>query len=102
MKKLILLIVIIFLSCSNETNAWVMSEDFILEQLSYGDEAEFSSFDCSTTNEPDGSYTVLRKVEVKNGFGVKSEYVFKLNMSFIGGNSVDIKNWKLNHIDSEK
>lgn len=104
MKKIMLLIaVLLFISCgSSEPNACLMSEDFIKKELAYPDEAEFSSFDCSSESNADGTYTVLRKVSAKNTFGVQSSYIYKVTLSFNGGNAVDINDWTLINIQSEE
>lgn len=104
MKKIILLLsILLFLSCgSSEPNPCLMSEDFIKKELAYPDEADFSSFDCSTESNPDGSYTILRKVSAKNAFGVQSSYIYKVTLSYNGGNTVDMGNWTLINIQSQQ
>jgi len=83
-------------------NVCLNSEDFIKEDLNYPRTADFSIFDCSVENNNDGSYTVLRKVRAKNAFGVESEFIYKVSLGFIGGNDIDIKNWKLINMRSQE
>lgn len=83
-------------------NPCVMSEDFIKRDLRYPNTANFSIFNCSSEQNSDGSYTVLRKVSAKNAFGAESEFIYKVRIGFTGGNEVDINNWKLIGIISEE
>lgn len=83
-------------------NVCIMSKDFIKKDLYNPSTVSFSSFDCTVEKQSDGSYTVLRKVGAKNALGVKKEYIYKLRIAFLGGNDVDIKNWKLIGIISEE
>lgn len=87
---------------NEDANPCVMSEDFIKSDLRYPDTVDFSMFDCSTENNSDGSYTILRKVSAKNGFGVESSYIYKVKLGFKGGNTVDINDWELISIESEE
>lgn len=87
---------------SADINPCVMSEDFIKKDLRYPNTAKFSTFNCSSEQNSDGSYTVLRKVSAKNAFGVESEFIYKVRIGFTGGNEVDINNWKLIGIQSEE
>ena len=103
MKKIMLLLLLVLISCgSNDPNPCIISEDFIKKDLYNPSTADFSSFDCSTEYNSDGTYTILRKVSAENSFGIKSEYIYKLKLSFLGGNWVEISNWKLLNIQSEE
>jgi len=104
MKKIMLVLsILLFISCgSSEPNPCLMSEDFIKQDLKYPEEAELSSFDCSSETNSDGSYTILRKIIAKTAFGVKSTYVYKVTLSYNGGITTDINNWRLIYIKSEE
>jgi hypothetical protein len=103
MKKIILFLLFIFISCgSNDPNACIISEDFIKKDLYNPSTADFSSFDCSTEYNSDGTYTILRKVGAKNSLGVEREYIYKLKLNFNGGEWVDMNNWTLLTIQSEE
>lgn len=104
MKKIILVLsIFVFISCgSSEPNPCLMSEDFIKQDLTFPDEAEFSSLDCTSEMNVDGSYTILRKISGKNAFGVQSSYIYKVTLSYNGGITTDINNWTLINIRSEK
>lgn len=80
----------------------IISKDFIKQDLYYPDEAEFSSFDCSTEINSDGSYTILRKVSSQNGYGITKTFIYKITIGFKGGNWVDNNNWVLIKIQSEE
>lgn len=103
MKRLLLLLTLLIFSCgSDEPNPCVIAMDFIKEDLKYPEEAEHSIFDCSKESNSDGTYTVLTKVKAKNALGVQSSYIYKLRLKFIGGISVDEKNWQLLKMQSEE
>jgi hypothetical protein len=105
MKKIALLIFSCFLllNCGDDKpNACIISEDFIKSDLTNPATAEFSNYDCSTENNPDGTYTVLRKISAKNSLGVEKEYIYKVKLGFKGGNWVDESNWNLISIQSEE
>jgi hypothetical protein len=102
MKKLFLILIILFISCSDDPNPCIISEDFIKQDLRYPESADFSAFDCSTEKNDDGSYTILRKVSAKNAFGVESSFVYKVQLIFKGGEWTDTSNWDLVNIRSEE
>lgn len=105
MRKLLLILVgfLCFASCgTSEPNPCLMSKDFIKQDLTYPDEAEFSSLDCNSETNADGTYTVLRKVTAKNAFGVKTTFVYKVLLRYNGGIGVDKNNWTLIDMQSEE
>lgn len=104
MKRILFLpLVILMFSCgSSEPNPCLMSEDFIKKELKFPNEAKFSILDCSSEKNADGSYTILRKVEAKNAFGMQSSYIYKVTMNYNGGIPTDIKNWSLVDMRSEE
>ena len=104
MKKL-LFVLLLSASCfgfAQTKKACVIATDFIKDQLKYPDEAKISQFNCIQETNEDGTFTVLNKVIAKNGFGVKTEYIFKLNLFFLGGEWTEKKNWKLVKIQYEE
>jgi hypothetical protein len=103
MKNIALLLLFtLFISCASEPNACVISEDFIKMDLNNPATANFSSYDCSTENNSDGSYTVLRKVSAENSFGVEKEFIYKVQLRFNGGEWTSTSNWDLISIQSEE
>ncbi|MGL6037546.1 MAG: hypothetical protein ACRC0E_01460 [Soonwooa sp.] len=91
------------ISCGkSEPNACLMSEDFIKKHLNYPAEAEFPMLDCNVKSDGNGNYTVLRKITAKNAFGVKSEFIYKVEMYYNGAIPEDINNWTLMNIKSEE
>jgi len=83
-------------------NVCLTSQDFIKQDLKNPSTADFSTFDCSSERNSDGSYIVLRKVTAKNSFGVEKEFIYKVTLGFKGGNWVDLTNWDLIKIQSEE
>lgn len=80
----------------------IIAKDFIESDLKNPSTADFSTFDCSKEQNSDGSYTILRKVTAENSLGVEKKYVYKVRFGFLGGNEVNIKDWKLIGIQSEE
>lgn len=87
---------------SSDVNPCLMSEDFIKRDLKFPDEADFPFLDCNSTDNGNGTYTVLRKISAKNAFGVEKKYIYKVEMRYNGGISVDINNWELISLRSEE
>ena len=104
MKKLLLSFILLgFVSCSSDTpNACLMSEAFIKKELNFPKEASFPFLDCNTTDNGDGTYTILRKISAKNAFGMETEYIYKVKMSYNGGVTTDQDSWQLLDIQSEE
>lgn len=80
----------------------VIAEDFIKRDLRYPAEAEFSILECVRESQNDGSIMVMRKFTAKNGFGVKSEYIYKLYLNFKGGEEYNKNNWELISMEGEE
>ena len=82
-----------------KTKASVMSEDFVKQRLKYPATAKFGH---DVVWEPDKydrrRATILRKFSAKNGFGVPSEYVYKMDISYSGGEWTNLKNWICNRL----
>lgn len=87
---------------SAKTNPCDIAKDFIRKDLQHPSTAGFSSFDCSSEENSDKSYTVLRKVSAKNAFNLELNFIYKLRFGYIGGNESDLKSWKLIGITSEE
>jgi hypothetical protein len=103
MKKIIFaLLMLLMVSCDDQPNACIASEDFIKQDLQNPATAEFSILDCTSEINSDGSYTVLRKVTAQNSFGVKKEYVYKLMLKHNGGDWTEKSNWTLLDMLSEE
>lgn len=91
-----------YINTDDSANPCIISKDFIKNDLYNPSTADFSSFDCTTERNSDGTYTIMRKVAAKNSLGAEREYIYKLKLGFIGGNWVDINNWKLLNIRSQE
>ncbi len=85
----------------SSSNPCAISSDFIKADLNYPDEASFSVFDCNSTENSDGSFTVLQKVKAKNAFGMEKSYIYKLKLRYNGGDKLDQSNWTLESKRSE-
>ena len=76
-----------------------MSEDFVKQHLQYPLTVKFQH---DVVWKPDHNdrqrATLLKKFTAKNGFGVPSEYVYKIDISYSGGDWMDLKNWRCNHL----
>lgn len=86
----------------NSENSCSISEDFIKMDLINPATADFSLFDCNLEKNSNGSYTILRKVAAQNSFGVEKEFIYKVNIGYIGGDELDKSSWKLISIKSEE
>ena len=91
-----------YTNSDTDANPCIISEDFIKQDLRHPSTASFSSLDCSTDKNSDGTYTILRKVSAKNSFGIESSFIYKLRLGFKGGNWVDMNNWTLINLQSEE
>lgn len=72
----------------NENMAWMTAERAVKQQLNFPEEADFGWQFASENNvklQDDGSYNVSGWVVSKNGFGVKTKYVFIVNTRNDGG-----------------
>lgn len=86
---------------NEEPNPCAVAADFIKEDLNYPDESDISAFDCHSTIENNGSYTVLQKFSAKNAFGMQKTYIYKLNFIYLGGIEYDKSSWSLESKRSE-
>ena len=73
--------------------AMIVSEDFVKSVLNYPSTAKFKSF--SKVAEPDGynKYIVWGEVEAKNAFGVSTEMVYKIWLTYKSGDDVEASSW---------
>lgn len=98
MKRILFLFfaLISFLSCEDKgatlTRAGIASEDFVKARLKYPAEAEFEG-DIRGESVSDSTFLVYQKFNAKNAFGVKSSYVYKVKMVYLGGDWTDRNNW---------
>lgn len=105
MKKLFVLafLSIFIISCgSDELNPCQISIDFIKEDLKNPATLDYSSFDCTKEFDNVNKYTILRKVSAENSFGVKKEFIYKLELKYLGGNQYDKSSWELISLKSEE
>lgn len=98
MKKVLILILLIMsvIACEDNkptvTRAGIMSEDIVRGKMKFPDEVEFDN-DYRGKEVSDKEFEVYQKFTAKNAFGVKSSYVYKIQMVYIGGEWTDSKNW---------
>ncbi|WP_026730219.1 hypothetical protein [Flavobacterium denitrificans] len=88
-------------SSDSDISAKAISEYFIKKKLVNPATADFSTFDV-TEDVMGTEYTVLRKVKAKTSLGVEKEYIYKLQLKYLGGNQFDASSWKLLNIRSEE
>ena len=72
----------------NEDMAWMTAERAVKQQLNFPEEADFGWQVASENNvkpQDDGTYNVSGWVVSKNAFGVKTKYVFIVNVRNYGG-----------------
>ncbi len=97
MKKVLFLFIalISLMSCEYEVtlgSAGIIADDFVKERLNFPAEAEFEwSYVGDVTS--DSTFTVYNQFTAKNAFGVRSTYVYKAKMVYLGGEWTDINNW---------
>ncbi|HNX89686.1 MAG TPA: hypothetical protein PKH58_11425 [Paludibacteraceae bacterium] len=91
-----------FISCIGSSNSdstidngircSIMAEDFVKSKLKYPNEVKFNT--NQYVHEVEGSEAiVLNKFTAKNSFGVESNFVYKIWLSFNGGDWTEINNW---------
>lgn len=92
----LIILLVVVTSCGERpvslTGAGIMSEYYIKDRLTHPNEVEFYG-GYNGTVENDSIFTVTRNFDAKNSFGVKSSYVYKIQMIYLGGKWEDIKNW---------
>jgi|GEM_PF-1584079 len=85
-------------TCSDEdglTHAEIESEYFIKPLMKYPEEVNFKG-DRRGHKTDENSYLVFEKFTAKNAIGVKTEYVYKIDMHYNGGDWTDNNNWEYN------
>lgn len=100
MRKIITFIFLLFTLLVVSQNAYndkgkcsIIARSFVEKNIKYPKE---SSFNSSTVHSTDGygKAIVLGKFTAKNGFGVKSEYGYKIWLEHNGRDWSDVSNWK--------
>lgn len=105
MKRiLVLLVVTLSLGAYSQNNTYldknkcyITAQDFVKMKLKFPKEAKFDKNVVHETNGY-GSAIVLGKVTAKNGFGVMSEYVYKIWINHNGRDWTDIDNWSMERL----
>ena len=73
--------------------AGIISEHFVKYKMKYPDEVDFKS-DYRGEQLSENKFKVYQKFTAKNGFGVKSSYVYRAIMIYQGnGEWTDKNNW---------
>lgn len=110
MKKILLVIiglVFSFISCDSsvdiKSRASIISEDFVKERLNYPATADFGWDTVWTPDYLDENRgTLLKKFTAKNAFGVPIEYVYKIDIRYLGGEWTDTSNWTYDYLIIEE
>lgn len=92
----------VFVDVGDKQVACSMAKDFIKLDLQNPATADFDLLDCTSEQNYDLSYTVMRKVSAKNALGVEKEYIYKIVIGFNGGEKYDRSSWKLVSMRSEE
>lgn len=103
MKKILLVLLTLVISINvfpqaesykDKNICSIKAEHFVKQKLSYPKEAKFNR---KIVHETDGygSATVLGKVNTKNAYGVKIEYVYKIWLTHNGKEWTDNNNWEM-------
>ena len=99
MKKILFLMValVAMIACDDLkqpsfTKAAIKSESFVSVRMKYPAEVEFDG-DYRGCETGPNEYNVLQKFTAKNAFGVKSSYIYKINMLFKGGEWTEQSSW---------
>lgn len=106
MKEVFYLVAFVFIcsSCggSNPCNgAKSVAEEAVNKKLKYPDEANFEKLSKDCSKEGD-TYVVMGLVTAKNAFGVRTKYVYKVEMTFIGDDYFMYHNWNIKRVRLEK
>jgi hypothetical protein len=82
---------------SEKNKSYIIAKDFVKVKFQYPAEVKF---DIDIIHEKVGyrKCTILGKLTAKNGFGVKSEYVYKIELAYKGGEWTDSENWTFSKI----
>lgn len=110
MKKFLLVIIgLVFglISCDSSVNiksgASIISEDFVKERLNYPTTTDFDRDVVWTPDYLDENRgTLLKKFTAKNAFGVSMDYVYKIDIRFLGGEWTDANNWTYDYLIIEE
>lgn len=100
MKKLLVCLFLLGLIACNEKvgtenkqQSLIISQDFVKQKIMYPENTEFENdvvHEIVGTNQ----CNILAKFKTKNSFGVESEFVYKMTLSYKGGDWTDLNNWE--------
>lgn len=79
------------------TKCAIISEDFVKSKMNFPKETKIKTSGHVHEVE-NGKAVILNKFTTKNAFGVEIEYVYKIWMSFTGGEWEDIENWSYSRL----
>ena len=82
---------------SDGTKCAIISEHFVKSKMNYPRETKFRTSKHVHEVE-NGQAVILNKFTTKNAFGVEIEYVYKIWLTFNGGEWEDIENWKYTNL----
>lgn len=100
MKKILFLFLLIFCFdvaaqdySKEKAKSFIIAQDFVKKQFKYPKETSFETLTVKHEHLKPYTCTVLGKVTAKNAFGVKTEYIYKIWLQYLGGEWTDTKNW---------
>lgn len=94
-----------FIACDDSNKAslvraGIMSEDIVKEKMRYPSEVEFKDEYLGEEISPT-QFKVLRRFTAKNAFGVKSDYAYRIYMTFKGEDWAVLNNWEYEDLTIE-
>lgn len=80
---------------THDTEAYIVSKDFVKTRLKYPEEADFPITPDASDHLGNGVYEVRGTVKAKNAFGVTSKYMWLTRLRFKGGSDLETSSWDL-------
>ena len=85
----------------SDTEACVISRNFIKPILKSPKTADFPMFDCVAVESEENVWVVNSYVDAQNSFGAMIRSYYMVKLQYTGGNSLDSRNWELLDVSIE-
>lgn len=109
MKKILFVLMLMFSISAfaqdyskEKSKSFVIAQDFVKKQFKHPKETTFEKLTVKHEHIKPYHCTVLGKVTGKNAYGIKTEYIYKIWLQYLGGEWAEIKNWKQEKIVLEE
>lgn len=89
------------LNSVDESQAFIISQNFVQAMLKSPKTADFPFLDYSHRNLGDGKWIIQSYVDSQNGFGAMIRTEYQVEMQFNGGNWAEQRNWTLLDITTQ-